>query len=336
MMPRKLTRRNIAILMFVALGVVFFLPIVRSVNLGSISETWSLEQVQLLVIVILTIIAFGSGIGSVLLHWKAVGGLSKGWFSGWLQGLSTEMVGAILTAVVLGSILSSAQQRAAEAPLRQSLIEKLNSGDVTTTLSAIAELRGNGWLSDGTLKGIGLYKASFSGANIAGANLQEAQIFGVDFSNTYLEQADFSKATIMGSSFRGLYVPGVNFEGAGISSTDFSNTDLRMASFRNTQLMGVNLEGATIEEVQMVLCRGLLRSTMPDGKRYDGRYMLPQDIWNAEYLGIDTEDPKAMADFYEVPLTRYQEGQAWALENLSRLRKEGEDWYENWNPNCCG
>jgi hypothetical protein len=88
---------------------------------------------------------------------------------------------------------------------------------------------------------------------------------------------------------------------------------------------------------------------MPDGCRYDGRFVLDDDLrdWKVikseemedgrisettEALNADVKDPEAMARWYDVTPEQYLASQAWAGKNLARVRREGKDrveWFHN-------
>ena len=61
---------------------------------------------------------------------------------------------------------------------------------------------------------------------------------------------------------------------------------------------------------------------MHNGSRYDGRFNLKKDINQAKVENVNTDDPKAMANFYSVHPEEYLAGQEWAREHLADLRRE--------------
>jgi len=48
---------------------------------------------------------------------------------------------------------------------------------------------------------------------------------------------------------------------------------------------------------------------MHNGSRYDGRFNLKKDINQAKVENVNTDDPKAMANFYSVHPEEYLAGQ---------------------------
>ena len=72
------------------------------------------------------------------------------------------------------------------------------------------------------------------------------------------------------------------------------------------------------------LAKVMKDSTMPDGKRYDGRFRLEKDIILAADFFPDGASDQDMADYYAVTLEEYLEGQKWADENLHKYRKDEE------------
>lgn len=112
-------------------------------------------------------------------------------------------------------------------------------------------------------------------------------------------------------SFYGWFLQRANLEGAYLR--DWQTNGLGL--YRS------NLTGAKIEVEQLVVMNDLRRTVMPDGQLYDGRYCLVGDLtWaRTQYsLDVNVATPQQMADYYEVSLERYLEGQRWAKENLPK------------------
>jgi len=82
---------------------------------------------------------------------------------------------------------------------------------------------------------------------------------------------------------------------------------LRGANLQGTVLMGANLQGACgeiqtlLKDEQLAKARMLHGTIMPDGRRYDGRLKLADDISSAQLEGIDINSPEAMARWYASP-----------------------------------
>ena len=126
-----------------------------------------------------------------------------------------------------------------------------------------------------------------------------------------MERADLQGASLWRANLQGAFLERANLQGA----------RLWWANLRETRLSGEQLAQAD----------ALLGAAMFDGSRYAGFLNLPGDTENARVYGVDTEDSEAMADFYEVSLEAYLEGQEWTRDNLEELQARSEEWYrEHW------
>ncbi len=94
--------------------------------------------------------------------------------------------------------------------------------------------------------------------------------------------------------------------GANLSNARLTGADLYKANLRDAR----NLTDDQLSETNR-----LWGATMPDGSPYDGRYNLSGDLAFAQWAKVDVNDPKAMADFYGVPLENYMSGQERAAES---------------------
>ena len=153
--------------------------------------------------------------------------LLRQWFSDWLHGLSTEMVGAAITTIFLGWILVLAQRYDAEQARKTDLKFQVSSPSNEFAVEAVRLLGLHGWLEDGTLNGIIIRRA-----NLQGADLDRADLEGAIFSNTNLN---------------GSFLADSNLRGALILKTDVQNADLENADLAGAILMGANLQGANLE-----------------------------------------------------------------------------------------
>jgi uncharacterized protein YjbI with pentapeptide repeats len=110
-----------------------------------------------------------------------------------------------------------------------------------------------------------------------------------------------------------------------LKRANLEKADLRKANTNELGLYRCNLTDALINENQLAVMSDLRRTIMPDGQPYDGRYCLKGDLnWARTNYGIDVNEatPQQMADYYNVPLERYLEGQKWAKANLERLGRD--------------
>jgi len=191
------------------------------------------------------------------------------------------------------------------ANTERQLIEKLRNPDNRVVLEAVEELRERGWLSGNTLEGKGFQCADLRGADLRGANLR-----GVDLRMANLQKADLSGADLQGARLNRANLRITDLSGANLQGVDLFNTDLELAN--------------NLSDEQLAQARRLRAATMLDGSHYDGRFNLPGDLRDADVFHVDTNDPAAMASFYDVSLEEYQRGQEWADKHLSRIRREAE------------
>ena len=180
---------------------------------------------------------------------------------------------------------------------KSELTNKLRSRDNWRVLKAVEELRVRGWLCDGSLRKIALCQAELQGADLMKADLAHA-----DFHQAHLEYADLSMADLRCAKFTR-----ANLHGANLSHARLTGVDLYKANLRDAH---------NLTDDQLSQTNRLWGATMPDGKPYDGRFNLSGDMAFAQWAKVDINDPKAMADFYGVPLEDYLGGQEWAIERV--------------------
>lgn len=170
------------------------------------------------------------------------------------------------------------------------LINKLQSLDNKIVLKALEELRTNGLLSDGSLRGIALCQAV-----LEGADLKDADLCYVDLHQASLDEADLTDTRLQAAKLNRASLRGAN---------------LKNANLTNADLYKVNLRGAlNLTEAQLSSLNELFGSIMPDGSVYNGRFNLFGDLARAKWAKVNTDDPKSMAEFYGVSVDAYLEGQ---------------------------
>lgn len=106
-----------------------------------------------------------------------------------------------------------------------------------------------------------------------------------------------------------------------LQRANFEGVKLKDADLRGLGLYRCNLTRAAIEERQLCQLNDLRFTIMPDGQLYDGRYCLKGDIdWALSRYDLDFEviTLDEMAKYYDVPTSRFLEGQLWAKQNLPK------------------
>lgn len=180
---------------------------------------------------ILVFITLATSIGSAFLNPELA---DRAWWSGFLQNFSTEMMGAIATFALFELIVGSRDEK-------KNLITQMRSEDKTTMLNAVEQLRANGWLQDGSLKGTDLNVANLEGANFYYAKLE----------GTYLNLANLQGADLREASLKGAYLWKANLEGANLWDANLEGTDLGEANLQGAKLKSVNLSGAKLREANL-------------------------------------------------------------------------------------
>jgi uncharacterized protein YjbI with pentapeptide repeats len=177
------------------------------------------------------------------------------------------------------------------------LVRMLRDENNKRVVKALDELRKRNLLKEGLLKWTCLRYVHFKGADLSYADLQNANFGMADLRGT-----DLRFANLKGARFTKANLSGVNFEEANLKGALLAHANLLHASgLLDEQLYEVNrLRGAM----------------MPDGTRYDGRYNLPGDLWDANFFHVDISDPKALAAFYGISISEFTIGQKWSQESL--------------------
>jgi hypothetical protein len=144
----------------------------------------------------------------------ALGEPPQSWRASWLQGMSTEMTGALIATILFGVIIGYLEERDNKSTLRNeniraSLIYDMGGIDNVAARHAVVRMRAYGWLTNGTLKDTPLV-----GANLADADLESAFLRGTILTNANLAHADLRNATLLGTIFTGADLSGAQLDGA--------------------------------------------------------------------------------------------------------------------------
>lgn len=122
---------------------------------------------------------------------------------------------------------------------------------------------------------------------------------------------------------------GSNWQNANLYEADLTGCDLTNAILKQADFVYANLTGAKVTEEQLVYTDNLCGATMPDGSRYDGRYVLPGDLNWAKRKGVNLNSPEEMAAFYGVSVEQYMAGQTWWAQNRHRFRDRSNAYDPN-------
>ena len=127
-----------------------------------------------------------------------------------LSQLAPEVTGLAFAVIVINEL----NRRRADLQYKRDILDQIGSDVNDAALEALRIARKNGWLFDGSLRGLDLRSAALKGAFLVGAALE-----GVD-------------------------LRGVNLEGVNFRNANLKGADLEWASLENTNLASANLEGA--------------------------------------------------------------------------------------------
>ena len=200
------------------------------------------------------------------------------WWISWLQNFSTELFGAFATFLLIELMLGGAKEREAaeqEAQkaqirqqqeteqLKQTLIKRFGSRVNSEALLAAEELRIQGWLHDGSLKGRDFYMANLHRAGLRGANLETCQLFNVDFTDADLVSSNLQQANLSFAMLRKAQLQKANLQRAVLLSADLRETDLSDVDFAGADLSEAQLEGAKLKRSHFDAT-----TMLPDGTRW--------------------------------------------------------------------
>jgi uncharacterized protein YjbI with pentapeptide repeats len=243
-----------------------------------------------------------------------------------LLNFGTEMAGAVVTYGLFELIIERRERREAEKEAvearKAELIAQMGSDVRDVAVPAADELRRQGWLTDGSLRGAilsyaNLQEANLSVANLRGsvlkdANLQEAKLQRANLEGAilsyanlkgaYLERTNLKGAKPWHANLQGAYLEGANLEGAILAyanlqgayleRADLEGATLGMANLNRATLSHVNLERAFLGYVHLgganlkaakVTAEQLAQATTLAGATLPDGTKLSEDNWEAEF-----------------------------------------------------
>ena len=181
---------------------------------------------------------------------------------GFLEEFRAELIGAGIATLLIGNASQAAQIREE----KKRLILQMGSPDNSFAIEAVRQLREQGWLTDGSLKGAFLRKANLSGADLELANLSKAELSGAilseaELSGAILSEADLRQANLSGARLGHANLSGAslvqanlseaNLDSANLSGSDLNFTKLIRAYLCNGNLSGAKLAGTKLSEAKM-------------------------------------------------------------------------------------
>lgn len=168
-----------------------------------------------------------------------------------LEGISTELIGASITALLFGIIVWTAQINATKLERKNELVRLMGSIDNQVAKQASEEL----WILDGRTDG------TLNCVSLPVANLQGVDLWLADFRGANLESANFSEgnlgeANLAGAIMTNAKLRNTRMHGAILFGTNLSHATLYGADLRGAHLGNTNISDALVDEATI----------MPDGK----------------------------------------------------------------------
>lgn len=136
-----------------------------------------------------------------------------------LADFRTEATGIAIAVVIIEEI----SRWRAYLENKQFIIRQLMSRSNDFALDAARQARDEGWLTDGTLRGIDLTKASLWRADLSNVDLQGANLTKTNFHRVDLTGARLAGAIIVGTNLRGAKLSDTDLTGAQISRIEFDS-----------------------------------------------------------------------------------------------------------------
>jgi uncharacterized protein YjbI with pentapeptide repeats len=218
-------------------------------------------------------------------------------FPDFYANASTTLVGIALTVLIIDAL----NRRRDDRLEKIRLIRDMGCGDNGIALRAVVEITENNLHWKGFLR-----NRHFWCARLAGAQLMSADLSYSSFHHADITGAVLYGAKLLRTSFWHAQMRDVDFKDADLTGADFIYADLTRANVTKKQLQSADR---------------LLGVRLPNGNIYDGRFNRPGDLSVAQTLGVDVNDPMAMANFYAMPYDQFMHS-----SDLRKDRPELTDW----------
>lgn len=185
---------------------------------------------------------------------------------------------SVLSTIATVGILNKLDARRVEQQHRLELIRALGSRISEIAIRASEELRFNGWLEDGSLRGCFLFKANLHQANLRFANLQGTNLHSANLNEVDLSFANLSEARLILAKLQRAKIgtggigpheidkskkaywlkirKKATLKGADLNSADLTEAiiygvDLESADLRNSKLIGADLRGTNLRNANL-------------------------------------------------------------------------------------
>ncbi|ECU8313256.1 pentapeptide repeat-containing protein [Salmonella enterica subsp. enterica serovar Oslo] len=129
----------------------------------------------------------------------------------------------------------------------------MNSADLSKILEEhkvwITSMRESGSRAD--LRGANLRDANLYGADLRGANLRDANLYGADLRGANLCGANLCGANLCGADLRGANLRGANLRDADLCGANLCGANLCGANLCGADLRGADLRGANLRDADL-------------------------------------------------------------------------------------
>lgn len=212
---------------------------------------WTFKNISVLSKTLKTYYGWEDGIAVLLLIYGIYSFLMHPTVSFFVE-FRAELLGAGIATLLIGNASQAAQIREE----KKRLILQMGSPDHGFAIEAVRQIRQQGWLKDGSLKGANLYRANLSEAELEGANLSkaklseanlsEATLWGANLGGASLGHANLNRAWLWDANLSGAILSGANLNGADLRGANLSGADLQLANLQLTNLSEVDFEWANL------------------------------------------------------------------------------------------
>lgn len=251
----------------------------------------------------------------------------QAWRNQYLRSLSVELIGTVITVVIVCAVVLVFQQYRDIENDKTSLSRQMASPDNDFALEAVRIARLQGWLQDGSFAGIGLGSSNLENAHLGEANLTGASFLYANLNGASLWSADLSFSNLAFADLSQVNAKHINLSGANLDNTTMANADLLSAN-----LADVSLQNATITQTILAaadftgadLSNATLRSNNFDGTNLTGANLMSAELDNNYFNNTVLPDQtigNADTDLTRFTDTTHPEYER-TLITINRLRNE--------------
>lgn len=165
----------------------------------------------------------------------------------WIREIAPELVGISIGVIAIDQLyqMRSAQQE------KQAIIRQLRSPSNEFALEAVRLSTERGWLRDGSLEGADLWGANLEDARLLEANLEGADLRHANLKGTNLTRANLKGASLEDANLEYASLLLVNLEGANLTRANLESVYLVNANLEGTNLWHANLKGTNLHDVNL-------------------------------------------------------------------------------------